>query len=519
MFSERQSIRRWLLGALLAGALVRLPGVAWGVNWPDGFTIHHPDEYTHIANADAIISPLGPATGVAYPKAFAAYAATPFLVWYGLNGSFGGPRIHLPWIVGSGRLISVAFGLAAILLVFLIARDALHHEEAGVLAAWLMAFAGLHVSQSHFFLADTAAIGWTLLAVWLLWRDVTHGPTDEALRWAAFAAGAALAVKIFVDVLPAVLYVALRRPPRVRRLIHVAVFLLAAFATASLGFETPATFYRAAKLGAGNPLEFSHVRATVLAAIQLPALLSLPLLLLALAGTWSLLRRLAASAEPRRLDALTIFGSVPLIGLAFITLKLDPWIRHWLILVPWAAIAGGWALARLVGWIRQTGRSPAFALLAVFGWMAVFVVDGERFYLFDPRNDALRWLHANVPAGTTMNWMGRRTPEGYQTVRWFTEGKPDVLIFEMYEANQSLSGTDWRDSYPSDPNQVYDGRTRERVAAIQSLFRGTSDYTMVARFPVPYLMPEYRLADALLGDRARNYISEIVVFRRSRDSR
>jgi hypothetical protein len=89
----------------------------------------------------------------------------------------------------------------------------------------------------------------------------------------------------------------------------------------------------------------------------------------------------------------------------------------------------------------------------------------------------------------------------------------------MYEANQSLSGTDWRDSYPSDPKQVYDGRTRERVAAIQSLFRGTSDYTMVARFPVPYLMPEYRLADALLGDRARNYISEIVVFRRSPDSR
>jgi len=138
MFSERQSIRRWLLGAMLAGALVRLPGVAWGVNWPDGFTIHHPDEYTHIANADAIISPLGPATGVAYPKAFAAYAATPFLAWYGLHGSFGGARIHLPWIVGSGRLISVAFGLAAILLVFLITRDALHHEEAGVLAAWLM---------------------------------------------------------------------------------------------------------------------------------------------------------------------------------------------------------------------------------------------------------------------------------------------------------------------------------------------------------------------------------------------
>jgi hypothetical protein len=52
------------------------------------------------------------------------------------------------------------------------------------------------------------------------------------------------------------------------------------------------------------------------------------------------------------------------------------------------------------------------------------------------------------------------------------------------------------------------------VAAIQSLFRGTSDYTMVARFPERYVMPEYRFTMALLGDRSRNFITEIVVFRR-----
>ena len=108
----RPDLRRWLLGAVLVGALARLPGVAWGVNWPDGFTIHHPDEYTHVANADALITPFGPRTGVAYPKGMAAYAALPYLIWYAGQGSFGGPRVHLPWIVGAGRLVSVVFGLA-----------------------------------------------------------------------------------------------------------------------------------------------------------------------------------------------------------------------------------------------------------------------------------------------------------------------------------------------------------------------------------------------------------------------
>jgi len=144
----------------------------------------------------------------------------------------------------------------------------------------------------------------------------------------------------------------------------------------------------------------------------------------------------------------------------------------------------------------------------------VFVVDGERFFIFEPRNEALRWLRTNVPEGSSLNWMGRRTPDGYRSVRWQVEGEPDVLVLEMHEANNSLSGVNWRNSYPSDPRQVFDGRSADRVAAIQALFRGTSSYTAVARFSDTYVMPEYRLAMALLGDRSRSYISEVVIFRR-----
>src|SRR4051812_13335870 len=130
MSASRGAGHAWLIGALLVGALVRLPGVAWGVNWPDGFTVHHPDEYTHVANANDIITPSGAKTGAAYPKAMGAYAAAPFLLWYAAHGRFGGERVHLPWTVGAGRLVSVCFGVAAIFVVFAIGRDALGDAKA-----------------------------------------------------------------------------------------------------------------------------------------------------------------------------------------------------------------------------------------------------------------------------------------------------------------------------------------------------------------------------------------------------
>jgi len=236
------------------------------------------------------------------------------------------------------------------------------------------------------------------------------------------------------------------------------------------------------------------------------------LLLAAIGGTWSLLARIRAAHPVTRWHAAVVFGSVPLIGLAFVLVKLDHFPRHWVFLIPWVAIAGGWFLARLTERLRP--RSQALVLAPVFLWLAVFVVDSERFFIFEPRNDALRWLRTNVPEGTSLNWMGRRTPAGYPTVRWHVEGEPDVLVIEMGEANHSLSGVNWRNSYPSDPRLVFDGRSAERVAAIQSLFRGTSSYTMVARFPDGYIMPEYRMAMALLGDRARSFITEVVIFKR-----
>jgi 4-amino-4-deoxy-L-arabinose transferase-like glycosyltransferase len=511
-------IRGWLIAALVVGALVRLPGVAWGVNFPDGFTTHHPDETTHVVNANAIITPLEPHIEPAYPKAMGAYAAAPFLAWYLLHGHFGGPRVHLPWTVGAGRLVSVIFGVIGIWLVFAICRDALGDRSAGVGAAWCLALGGLHVTQSHFFVADVAATTWTLAAVWLLWRDLTlGGPSDhESLRWAAFAAGSAFALKLFVFAFPALAYAALARRPRFTRAAHAIIFVAAAVAISSLGFDTPADYYRALTAGVNYPFTFDRVRGALLYAIELPSILSLPLLVGAVCGTWSLAFRTGSSDPLARRHAVVIFGAVPLLAIFVIVAKLDHFPRHWVLLIPWAAIAAGWWLARVTDWLTRHGRSPAIVIAPMLVWMLAFVVDGERYFIFDPRNDAARWLRTHVAEGSSVFWTWHRAPAGYRSVRWplGNQGDPDVLVIEMFDANNYVSGVNWRESYPTDPRQVFDGQSAERVAAVQSLFKGTSDYQVAARFRDDYVMPEYRLTQRLLGDRARSYISEVVIFTR-----
>jgi hypothetical protein len=69
-----------------------------------------------------------------------------------------------------------------------------------------------------------------------------------------------------------------------------------------------------------------------------------------------------------------------------------------------------------------------------------------------------------------------------------------------------------RNSYPTDHKKIFASRSSGRIKQLQSIFRGTSEYREAARFVEGYFMPEYRFADALIGNRSRNYVAEIVIF-------
>ena len=157
-----------LILALVFGLLVRAPGILWGSNFPTEWHIHHSDEYSHWVNAEVLIDPSTPPRYYhPYPKGMAAHVAVPMIAFRALRGQINDPPPGIIEIVVLGRIINVLYGTATILIVFLLARRLFRDIRVGLVSAWIMALGGLHVSQSHFFVADVPTLFWFLLGSYL----------------------------------------------------------------------------------------------------------------------------------------------------------------------------------------------------------------------------------------------------------------------------------------------------------------------------------------------------------------
>ena len=519
--------------ALLVGLLARLPGVWWGSNFPSGWYGHHPDEYTHVLNAQHIINPYQPkfdaesshaiglndpwAAGYSvtpYPKGMAAHVSVPVIAYRVLTGKRGSPPPPSAVLIPLGRLVSVLYGTATILVVFLLARRLFREPAVALLAAWLMALGGLHVTQSHFFLADVPALFWFLLGTLLLWYDLEEHETGRpaALAAAAFCFGIAFGMKLLVAAFPSLGLAAILRKHRLWRVALVIAFTQFGIYIVNLGFYTPRDFYDTVSRGVADPFLFSKFSSTLLYIVELPSLVSLPLFIAAVVGAPVLAAKLLRRKQTPRRNRILLIVLLPLtIHLALVVFKLDHFPRHLIPFIPWLVLVAALSFVRLARPLYANHRhAPRTLYIAVAMYLAVFVYDGEKGFLAEPRNAAANWIHDNVKKGSTVWWYYHGLPE-YKGSR-FPGRRPDVIAEEMHHANHYLSGMGLRDSLPRDYRYVFDMESQAQVDGFQALFTGDSEYRETVRFSENYFMPEYTLTDRLIGNRSRNYLAEVVIF-------
>lgn len=517
--SKNRTHLYYLLGALLLGLLVRVPGVFWGYNFPTGWYGHHVDEYTHLVNAEILINPLLPPRWPPhpYPKGMAAHVAVPMLGVRALEGELFEKPPPPATIITAGRFVSVLYGAATILIVFLFAGRLFRDSRVAPVAAWIFALGGLHVSQSHYFLSDVPALFWFLLGSYLLLleAEVLEQSDAKNLWWAAFCFGAAFGLKMVVFGLPSLGLIALLRQPRLLRAVHAGVFFLAGFVVINFGSYAPYDLFRTLARGISDPYQFSFLANLFLYFIELPSIVSLPVAVLCIVGSYVLVRKLFGFSDHARRRAIWIVIVLPLlINIALVVFKLDHFPRHMVPFIPWISVAAAWSLVAVGNRLRSIGWNPALVVIPLFAYLALFVYDGERVFLNEPRNRAARWLQENVVPGTAISWFGKDWMKDYEHVEFPNLGRPPVVVIEMHHANHYLSGMGWKNSFPEDYRFIFASRSQAWVEARQSLFRGTSEYKEVARFSEGYFMPEYVLTDRLIGNRSRNYVAEIVIFRK-----
>lgn len=317
-----------------------------------------------------------------------------------------------------GRLVSVAYAVLALPLLFLIARIA-YDETTAAIATWMALLSPISLSHAQMLRTDSAGLFFGLLALRLSLR-VLERPTRAAHLLAGLGIGVAIGTRYFLVTLVPVLLAAdvvlLRRaggPLERRRIVTGAGIALACVA---LGFAL-STPYFFADLGAvvanlAHESRSEHLGADGLGfagnlrwylTSALPDSMPGPLLVLAGVG-------LAHAAWRRNVAALLAAGSVALFVVAISAASLH-WQRWLIQVLPLLAMFAAAALVVAVrGLARRVGARPAVeaALLAV-ATVLVSAQPALAFFRFSAaqavpstRIEAREWIVENLPAGSTV---------------------------------------------------------------------------------------------------------------------
>ena len=166
---------------IIIAAILRVIGIAWGLPSKDYYFSYNSDEVNYIRG----LSQMDPARFDFNPHYFnwgswhyyelgAAIGLASFLNIVELNKDKNFYYSH-PWVMAKiyliGRLLSVLFALATVILVYLIGKK-IYGVREGLLAALFMAINPAHIVHSHYLKADTSVTFWLtvllLTAIYLL---------------------------------------------------------------------------------------------------------------------------------------------------------------------------------------------------------------------------------------------------------------------------------------------------------------------------------------------------------------
>jgi 4-amino-4-deoxy-L-arabinose transferase-like glycosyltransferase len=171
---------KWLVGGILLLALgVRVWGLSFGLPY-----LYHPDEPTYVATSQEMFKKgdLNPHSFY-FPSLFYDINALAYIPFY-LVGSVTGTTHSLddiapPAMLTSGvgvsprpatfmlgRIISLLFGVGAVLLVYVVGRRLTGSRIVGLLGALLMAISPGNVQHSRYITPDVIQVFFILLAFW-----------------------------------------------------------------------------------------------------------------------------------------------------------------------------------------------------------------------------------------------------------------------------------------------------------------------------------------------------------------
>jgi hypothetical protein len=308
------------------------------------------------------------------------------------------------------RMMIAIPGVVSVWLTYLIGSR-IHSRFVGLVAAAILALSPLHIELSQLIRTDVQMTMWVLLSVYLA-LPLLDSYRANALVGSSVLAGIAAATKwpaMLILLVPVALL--LSRPDDWRRRLRRAVLAIVVAITALLAASPYLLIdYRTALnnvLVEGRPRHLSQTSSGIVERLSfylsdvLPGALGWPVtllaavgLLLAITGRWN-----ARLAIPTAVPAFTFLG--------VICLQSIMWSRWAVPLLPFLSLAAAVVIDEIRSRVMKFGRpvadvflaSSALAILAPLAWAAS---KGAAERSHDTRDLAIEWIHANVPAGSSV---------------------------------------------------------------------------------------------------------------------
>lgn len=494
-----------LILILILGALVRLPGVFWGVSFTTKphFINYHPDEPSRAGMGQDFLMEITNPKGF-YPQGFPVQMAlASFLVPF--------REISTPELVVIGRLLSVMYAVLTIGLIYFLSKELFKNRSMALFAGMFLALSGLHVTESHYTTVDISTIFWMYASMYF---SLLYGRRDKNiyLGLAIISIGMALAFKLSFLALIPIFYVLSKKKVKLIYWLLTLGGIFIVFMAANGGHYTLTNFI----------LTLENVRNDNVNVIvkhnnwenPLVYLIGLPPAI-GLAGFAALLTGIFFLNKKRGWKILNgdsfFIVVLPLVlhGISICFLDI-PFSRHFLPLVPFLTMIAAYGLHEIQKYL--TSRRFYFLLTFIILYQLLYVAGTEYYYIFDTRKAAIRWVKETIPQGETVSMGGHeRFPE---LAQYKTDKSYDSNYLVLHETQYYRYVRSELCPFKPFPDweEVYHGN-RISFVQIQKIFKGESSFDLIKQFPVRCITPENCLYKKFWGTYPL-FIGDTLIYRK-----
>lgn len=522
-----------LIAIVILGAILRLPGLFWGLA---SYDVFQPDEPQHVGIALNLLNSIDDNlvgdqfifrqfNGPGFGTQVALLSYLPLKLF----------NLNIGQLFLIARLLSYFYSLALIVLVFYLALKIFKSHKLALVSAFFISIFDLNVTYSHYGLPDIALVFWSCLSLYLIIKFIELEKKSRSFLvdnfWLMICLSLSMSMSFIFkfDVIPiiifvlAIFYQLLNNNYRFNllksSLLIVLFFVLFFYLGTGFVYGIDDLIYSKQILTNGNMdviVSDNHIlNNPILYLSAIIAGTSLPISILAVIAIIILISGFNNDSKNHKVKLIFIF-----IFIIFEFLILwsgdSTFVRRANIFLPFVAILAGYGFIKLSDlWHLSKIKSLIFLAIIIIYTLSLTVISQSNF-VYDTRYLAKGYLNSELKNNKNICYSGYAfamgMPGDYNYHKCIDSNMEFLVIHETYYSRYAKSFTT-PFKIPSCCDEVHHCNYNWCLA-VQDVFSNRSDYHLVKKFTLNRFFPEREIFYNLYGN-YETFLGDLLIYQKN----